>query len=79
MVSVLLSVVPLIVLAIDLGTSAECWCGAYKCPADFKALLDIHPEISDKLVEVEEAQRGKYTFIYEKGAQVPLASLKKQS
>lgn len=60
----------------DLGTSGECWCGAYKCRADFEALLDIHPDIFEKLVEVEEAQRGKFTFLYEKGERVSLASLK---
>jgi 3'-phosphoadenosine 5'-phosphosulfate sulfotransferase (PAPS reductase)/FAD synthetase len=61
-----------------LNTSAECWCGAYKCRADFEALLDIHPEIFDKLVDVEKAQRGKYTFIFENGKRIPLATLKKQ-
>ena len=60
----------------DLNTSTECWCGAYKCRADFEALLDIHPDIFDKLVEVEKAQRGKYTFLFEKGERIPLESLK---
>jgi len=60
-----------------LGCSAECWCGAYKTRADFEKLLEIHPEIFDKLVEVEKAQRGRFTFIYENGNQVPLESLKK--
>jgi len=64
--------------AAELNTSAECWCGAYKCRADFEALLDIHPDIFDKLVEVEKAQRGKYTFLFEKGERIPLASLKKR-
>jgi len=59
-----------------LGTSAECWCGAYKCRSDFEALLEVHPEIFDKLVEVEKAQRGKYTFIYEKGKQIPLGTIR---
>ena len=62
--------------AVGLGTSAECWCGAYKCRSDFEALLDVHPEIFDKLVEVEKAQRGKFTFMYEGGKRVPLKSLK---
>jgi len=60
----------------DLNTSAECWCGAYKCKADFEALLEIHPDIFDKLVEVEIAQRGKYTFLFENGERIPLTSLK---
>ena len=60
----------------SLRCSGECWCGAYKSRADFEALLDIHPDIFDKLVEVEEAQRGKYTFLYEEGQRIPLRSLK---
>ena len=63
----------------DLGCSGECWCGAYKCRADFEALLEIHPDIFDKLVEVEKAQRGKFTFVYEKGERVPLAAVKRQA
>jgi 3'-phosphoadenosine 5'-phosphosulfate sulfotransferase (PAPS reductase)/FAD synthetase len=62
----------------NLNTSAECWCGAYKCRNDFEALLEVHPEIFDKLVEVEKAQKGKYTFLFEKGVRVPLDSLKKE-
>jgi 3'-phosphoadenosine 5'-phosphosulfate sulfotransferase (PAPS reductase)/FAD synthetase len=63
--------------AAALGCSAECWCGAYKTKTDFEKLLEVHPEIFDRLVEVEKAQRGRFTFIYEKGQQVPLASLKR--
>jgi len=63
--------------AAEFGCSAECWCGAYKKRKDFEQLLDVHPDIFDKLVEVEEAQRGRYTFLFEKGERVPLASLKK--
>ncbi len=62
----------------ELNTSAECWCGAYKCKGDFEALLEIHPDIFDKLVEVEKAQRGKYTFLFEKGEHIPLTSLKRR-
>ncbi len=47
------------------------------CRSDFELLQDIHPEIFDKLVKVEKAQKGKYTFLYEKGEQIPLTSLKK--
>lgn len=63
----------------DLGCSSECWCGAYKKRKDFEALLQIHPEIFDKLVEVEKAQKGRYTFLYEKGEQVPLTALKSEA
>lgn len=62
--------------AANLNTSAECWCGAYKSKKDFAALLKIHPEIFDKLVEVEEAQKGKFTFLYEDNERIPLCSLK---
>ena len=60
----------------NMGTSAECWCGAYKGRADFEALLQAHPDIFDKLVQVEKAQRGKYTFLYENGRRIELSSLK---
>lgn len=59
-----------------LGCSAECWCGAYKKRPDFEKLLEIHPDIFDKLIEVERAQRGRYTFLYEDGERVPLETLK---
>lgn len=64
--------------AAGLATSAECWCGAYKCRADFEALLDIHPDIFDKLIDVEKAQKGRYTFLYEGGERIPLTKLKKE-
>lgn len=65
--------------AANLNTSAECWCGAYKARDDFEALLKVHPEIFDKLVEVEDAQKGKYTFLYENGERIPLRSLKRRN
>lgn len=58
------------------GCSAECWCGAYKKRSDFQKLLEVHPDIFDKLVEVEKAQRGRFTFMYENGEQIRLESLK---
>jgi 3'-phosphoadenosine 5'-phosphosulfate sulfotransferase (PAPS reductase)/FAD synthetase len=60
----------------DLGCSAECWCGAYKKRSDFEKLLQVHPEIFDRLVDVEKAQKGRYTFLYENGERVPLKSLR---
>jgi len=65
--------------AANLNTSAECWCGAYKTRDDFEALLEVHPEIFDRLVDVENAQKGKYTFLYENGERIPLCSLKTTS
>jgi 3'-phosphoadenosine 5'-phosphosulfate sulfotransferase (PAPS reductase)/FAD synthetase len=61
--------------AVRLNTSAECWCGAYQERDDFEALLSMHPEIFDKLLDVENAQKGKYTFLFEKGQRVPLVQL----
>ena len=63
---------------VQLGCSGECWCGAYKSRADFEALLEVHPEIFDKLVDVEKAQRGRYTFLYEDGQRVQLISLRRK-
>ena len=62
--------------AVRLNTSAECWCGAYQGRDDFEALLSMHPEIFDKLLEVENAQKGKYTFLFERGQRVPLVQLR---
>lgn len=61
---------------VELGCSGECWCGAYKSRADFEGLLRVHPEIFDKLVKVEKAQKGRYTYLHEKGKRVPLSSLR---
>jgi 3'-phosphoadenosine 5'-phosphosulfate sulfotransferase (PAPS reductase)/FAD synthetase len=58
------------------NTSAECWCGAYQGRNDFEALLSMHPEIFDKLLDVEKAQNGKYTFLFENGQRIPLVQLR---
>jgi hypothetical protein len=42
-------------------------------------LLEVHPDIFGKLVEVEKAQGGRFTFVYEKGEQVPLTTLKREA
>lgn len=62
--------------AVKLNTSAECWCGAYQRREDFETLLSTHPEIFDKLVAVEKAQKGKYTFLFENGRRFPLVQLR---
>lgn len=59
----------------ELGTSGECWCGAYKKRADFEQLYHLHPEIYNKLMEVEKANRHGFTFVYENGQRIPLADL----
>jgi 3'-phosphoadenosine 5'-phosphosulfate sulfotransferase (PAPS reductase)/FAD synthetase len=65
--------------AANLGCSSECWCGAYKNRADFEKLLAVHADIFDQLVEVEKAQKGRFTFVYEKGKRVTLKSLRRDS
>jgi 3'-phosphoadenosine 5'-phosphosulfate sulfotransferase (PAPS reductase)/FAD synthetase len=65
--------------AADFGCSAECWCGAYKKRSDFEKLLQVHPDIFDKLVAVERAQKGRFTFIYEDGKRIPLETLRNGS
>jgi 3'-phosphoadenosine 5'-phosphosulfate sulfotransferase (PAPS reductase)/FAD synthetase len=61
-----------------LNMSGECWCGAYKSRHDFETLLEVHPEIFDRLVEVERAQKGDYTFIYDRGQQIPLEEIRRE-
>jgi 3'-phosphoadenosine 5'-phosphosulfate sulfotransferase (PAPS reductase)/FAD synthetase len=62
--------------ASKLKGSSECWCGAYRNRSDFEDLLGVHPDIFDKLIAVENAQKGKYTFLFENGVRIPLMSLR---
>lgn len=59
----------------ELGTSAECWCGAYKTRTDLEQLYLSHPEIFHKLMEVESANRHGFTFVYEDGRRIPLGEV----
>jgi len=61
----------------SLGTSTECWCGAYKTEADFRKLYELNRDMFYKLVEVEELNRNKYTFLYENGHKKPLRSIER--
>jgi len=61
----------------SLGTSTECWCGAYKTEADFRKLYELNKDMFYKLVEVEELNRNKYTFLYENGHKKPLRSIER--
>jgi len=58
-----------------LGCSAECWCGAYKRKPDFLKLLQVHPDIYEKLAQVEDDNQKGFTFIYEKGKRISLREL----
>ncbi len=59
------------------GTSTECWCGAYKTKSDFENLFNLDREMFYKLVEVEEENKCRYTFIYENGQKISLQELAK--
>lgn len=64
--------------SLELGTSGECWCGAYKKKADFKQLYRLHPEIYQKLIEVEESNKHGFTFVYENGERMSLKDLERE-
>jgi 3'-phosphoadenosine 5'-phosphosulfate sulfotransferase (PAPS reductase)/FAD synthetase len=61
-----------------LGSSTECWCGAYKTETDFRKLYDLNRDLYNKLVEVEEENKNRFTFIYKSGHKIPLRDLEKQ-
>lgn len=62
----------------ELGTSGECWCGAYKRKRDFEELYRLNKELFHKLCEVEESNRNGFTFVYEAGTKIPLKELAKK-
>lgn len=64
--------------AFKLGTSGECWCGAYKKRSDFEDLYRVHPEIYNKLIKIEESNKYGFTFVYKKGTKITLKELRKE-
>jgi len=62
----------------SLGTSTECWCGAYKNKSDFENLYKLDKDMFYKLSDIEKKNKGRYTFIYENGKKIPLAKLGKK-
>lgn len=62
----------------SLGTSTECWCGAYKTEADFKKLYELDRDMFHKLVKVEKENKNRYTFLYKNGQKIPLGDLERQ-
>ncbi len=62
----------------SLGTSTECWCGAYKTEKDFKKLYDLNKDMFDKLVKVEKENKNHYTFLYKNKQKIPLKKLERQ-
>ena len=62
----------------SLGTSTECWCGAYKTEKDFIKLYDLNKEMYKKLIKVEEENKNQYTFLYKNKQKIPLLELEKR-
>ena len=62
----------------SLGTSTECWCGAYKTETDFKKLYELNRDMFYKLIDVEEGNKNRFTFIYKNGQKIPLRKLERQ-
>ena len=62
----------------SLGTSSECWCGAYKTETDFKKLYGINKEMFYKLANLEENSKTNYTFLYNNGEKKTLWDLESQ-
>ena len=62
----------------SLGTSTECWCGAYKTEKDFKKLYELNRDMFYKLAEVEKENKYRYTFLYKNGQKIPLRDLERQ-
>lgn len=61
----------------SLGSSTECWCGAYKTESDFRNLYDLDRELFHKLAELENKSPSGYTFIYKGGRKKPLTELER--
>jgi 3'-phosphoadenosine 5'-phosphosulfate sulfotransferase (PAPS reductase)/FAD synthetase len=59
----------------SIGTSTECWCGAYKTEADFRKLYKLNRNMFYRLVEVEDENKSGYTFIYKNGRRKSLRDL----
>ncbi len=62
----------------SLGSSTECWCGAYKTETDFRKLYGLNRDMFYKLVELEEGNKSGFTFIYKNGQRIPLRDLERQ-
>ncbi len=61
----------------SVGTSTECWCGAYKTKSDFEKLYELDRDMFKKLVEVERRNKSGYTFIYKDGQRIRLSHIAK--
>jgi len=61
----------------SMGTSTECWCGAYKTESDFRRLYDLDRNLFYKLAGLEQQSKTTYTFLYKKGEKISLRDLEK--
>lgn len=61
----------------SMGTSTECWCGAYKTESDFRRLYDLDRNLFYKLARLEEESKTGYTFLYKRGERMSLSGLEK--
>jgi 3'-phosphoadenosine 5'-phosphosulfate sulfotransferase (PAPS reductase)/FAD synthetase len=61
-----------------LGTSSECWCGAYKTETDFIKLYEINKEMFYKLANLERDSKTGYTYLYNNGQKKTLWDLESQ-
>lgn len=62
----------------SVGSSTECWCGAYKTESDFRKLYDLNKDMFIKLAKIEINNNNRYTYLFKKGNKIPLKELEKQ-
>ena len=62
----------------SMGSSTECWCGAYKKETDFRELYELDKDMFRKLARVEKANKNGYTFLYKKGSRISLQDLEER-
>ena len=62
----------------SLGTSTECWCGAYKTETDFRNLYKLSKDLFDKLSKIEHETNNRFTFLYKNGEKKTLKELEKE-
>ena len=61
-----------------IGTSSECWCGAYKTESDFIKLYDVNQDMFHKLAVLEKESKTGYTFLYSNGQKKTLYDVENQ-
>jgi phosphoadenosine phosphosulfate reductase len=59
------------------GKAYDCWCTAFKSPADFALLAILHPDFFKKFVEAEAKLRSGGSALYYNGRRVYLRDIAK--